>query len=156
MRKSFCLDSVSSFKDIARSPVNRSTSKHLWSFSKESRFPQEKVYCDNIYEIGGLRPHRYGVSIGKGSKSDFTKDLTVSPGSSKYPISSFFDYNKSHKAGYSLGIGREVRANVNVENSSRRSHWVGTPQSSWSWCILKSQNRQRAEIHSEGPHQDAR
>jgi hypothetical protein len=94
MRKSFCLDSTSSFKDINQSPVNKSTSKHLWSFTKESRFPQEKVYCDRMYNIDGLKPHKYGVSIGKGTKSDFTKDKSVSPGSSKYPRTSFFDYNK--------------------------------------------------------------
>ncbi len=82
MRKSFCLDSVSSFKDVNQNPLNRSTSKNLWTFSKEDRFPKEKVYCDRIYDINGMHPHKYGVDIGKGSKSDFTKDKTCSPGSS--------------------------------------------------------------------------
>jgi hypothetical protein len=106
MRKSFCLDSVSSFKEINQSPLNRSTSKNLWSFGKDDRFQKERVYCDRIYEIGGMRPSKYGVSIGKGSKSDFTKDKTVSPASSKYFRSSFFEYNKEHGKGWSLGIGR--------------------------------------------------
>ena len=35
MRKSFCLDSISSFKDINGSPLNKSVSKNLWSFAKD-------------------------------------------------------------------------------------------------------------------------
>lgn len=38
MRNTFCLKSVSSSKDISASQLNTSTSKNLWSFSKDSRF----------------------------------------------------------------------------------------------------------------------
>lgn len=129
MRKSFCLDSVSSFKDINASPLNRSTSKNLWSFAKDARFHQDKVYCDKIYDTNGMRPHRYGVSIGKGNKSDFTKDLTASPGSSKYFKASLFEYNKSHQKGYSLGLGREVSPTVNSEHKTGWPHRIGAIKS---------------------------
>lgn len=125
MRKSFCLDSVSSFRDINQSPLNRSTSKNLWSFSKDNRFQKEKVYCDRIYEVGGMRPSKYGVSIGKGTKSDFTKDRTASPGASKYFRSSFFDYNKEHQKGWSLAVGREVpdRSKARKPRTRDTSSW---------------------------------
>ena len=43
MKSSFVLDSVSSFQQINKSPLNRSSSKSLWSFGKDSRFKQPKV-----------------------------------------------------------------------------------------------------------------
>lgn len=47
MQKSICLSSVSSFKQINSSPLNRSSSKHLWSFSKDDRFKSSKVQYIN-------------------------------------------------------------------------------------------------------------
>lgn len=91
MRKSFCLNSVSSSKQINKSPLNTSTSKNLYSFSKESRFKQETIACDRIYELPSLRPSKYGVGIGRGHKSDFTRDKTVSPPASRYTRLSFFE-----------------------------------------------------------------
>lgn len=90
MRKSFCLQSVSSFKEINRAPTNNSPAKNLWTFNKDQRFSNQKVYCDKIYDLQGLKPKKYGIGIGKGSKSDFTKDLTVSPSASRYLRKSFF------------------------------------------------------------------
>jgi hypothetical protein len=49
-----------------------------------------------------------GVGIGYGRKSDFTKVLTSSPGSTKYQLKSSFEENKSKKKGYSLRPGRQV------------------------------------------------
>lgn len=43
MRSSFCLDSVSSARQINLSPLNTSSSKQLFSFSKDSRFKQPPV-----------------------------------------------------------------------------------------------------------------
>ena len=43
MRNTFCLNSVTSYNQIHSSPVNRSSSKNLWSFAKDSRFKKPKV-----------------------------------------------------------------------------------------------------------------
>ena len=40
-----------------------------------------------------------GAAIGYGTKSDFTKDLTASPGSSKYRLDTLFDTNKKKARG---------------------------------------------------------
>lgn len=51
MRSDFVLESVSSARQINLSPLNTSTSKHLYSFSRDSRFKLPPPYCDNIYDI---------------------------------------------------------------------------------------------------------
>ena len=43
MKNSFCLKSVVSSRQINLSPLNRSTSKNLWSFGKDSRFKKPLV-----------------------------------------------------------------------------------------------------------------
>lgn len=43
-----------------------------------------------------------GAGMGYGKKSDFTKDLSVSPGSSKYEIKTIFDKNAKSKKGFSI------------------------------------------------------
>jgi len=40
--------------------------------------------------------------MGYGEKSDFTKDLTCSPGSSKYRLDTLFDKNTKSKKGFSI------------------------------------------------------
>jgi hypothetical protein len=50
-----------------------------------------------------------GTSLGKGKKSDFTKDLTCSPGSTKYLLKTIFDKNVSSKKGFSLYESRAVK-----------------------------------------------
>ena len=46
------------------------------------------------------------ASLGYGTKHDFTKDLTASPGATKYNIRSIFDENKTR--GKSFGLSREL------------------------------------------------
>ena len=47
--------------------------------------------------------------MGYGKKSDFTKDLSVSPGSPKYEIKTIFDKNAKSKNGFSIYQSREVK-----------------------------------------------
>ncbi len=108
MRKSFCLKSVASSKQISENQLNRSPSKSLFSFPKDTRFKNEMSACDKMYNLPSLKPSKYGVSIGKGHKSDFTKDLTISPPASRYSRISFFEENKKRGKGYSMALGREV------------------------------------------------
>lgn len=42
------------------------------------------------------------VGIGYGKKSDFTKDLTSSPGVNKYQLDTLFDKNRKSKKGFSM------------------------------------------------------
>lgn len=63
--------------------------------------------CDSIYNISSTM-RRSGVGIGYGKKSDFTKDLTVSPGATKYQIKTIFDNNRSSRKGFSMYESREV------------------------------------------------
>ena len=42
-----CVDAA----NILKSPVNNSTAKNHWSFSKDSRFKQSSYYCDSFYNI---------------------------------------------------------------------------------------------------------
>lgn len=63
--------------------------------------------CDNIYNSKSSLT-KNGKGIGYGKKSDFTKDLTCSPGSSKYRLDTLFDRNRKSKKGFSVGLSREV------------------------------------------------
>lgn len=51
---------------------------------------------------------RSGAGIGYGKKSDFTKDLTASPGATRYDIKTVFERNKASSKGFSLYLSREV------------------------------------------------
>lgn len=62
---------------------------------------QYKFSCDSIYNIPTTF-RRKGAAMGYGKKSDFTKDLTCSPGSSKYRLDTLFDKNSKSKKGFSM------------------------------------------------------
>ena len=78
--------------------------------------PLQEVYClvscylrscDSIYNLPTTF-RRTGAGIGYGRKSDFTKDLTVSPASSKYHLKTIFDANITRRKGFSIYESREV------------------------------------------------
>lgn len=43
---------------ILKSPVNTSTAKNHWTFSKDSRFKTPKFYCDTFYDIPDTKSDR--------------------------------------------------------------------------------------------------
>ncbi len=57
--------------------------------------------CDNIYNLNSSIKKK-GAALGYGNKSDFTKDLTASPGSSRYHLDTVFDKNRKSKKGFSM------------------------------------------------------
>lgn len=57
--------------------------------------------CDTIYNIPSPLKKK-GSGIGYGNKSDFTKDLTCSPGATKYRLDTVFDKNRKSKKGFSM------------------------------------------------------
>jgi len=53
--------------ECSKSQLNCSPSKQIFSFSKSPRFPEPKVYCDNIYNKPSAITSR-GASIGYGNR----------------------------------------------------------------------------------------
>lgn len=49
-----CVDAVA----ILKSPHNTSTAKNHWSFSKDSRFKDPKLYCETFYNIPDTKSDR--------------------------------------------------------------------------------------------------
>ena len=62
--------------------------------------------CPLVSYGGDLLDKGKGAGIGIGKKSDFTKDLTCSPPSSKYLLKTEIDVNKYSNKGFSLGTNR--------------------------------------------------
>lgn len=77
---------------IRRSPLNLSPSKYACPFAREQRF--KPLNPEYLSINGRCKKHAYvkdesklskmRFSVGKGSRSDFTKTLTCSPPSTKY------------------------------------------------------------------------
>ena len=102
-----CVDSAA----ILKSPLNTSSAKNQYSFSKTERFLAPKPYCDNIYELGDCKMTRK-TSFGYGRKTDLDYGKhrhNKSPSPDRYQIDSFVDTNKKHVRGSSCHIGRDVR-----------------------------------------------
>ncbi|CAD8111762.1 unnamed protein product [Paramecium sonneborni] len=98
------------FKQVKMNPLNKSTSKQLYSFSKSPRFnyKEKPDYVKNsapFYEIKGTigSPNK-GVTFGYGTKVDFSKlcDETPGPGSYKLEI----EQPKTNIQKHTMGIGR--------------------------------------------------
>ena len=49
--------------------------------------------------------------MGYGKKSDFTNDLTSSPGVSKYNLKTIFDLNQTSRKGFTMYENRDVIIN---------------------------------------------
>lgn len=82
-----CVDAAA----ILKSPVNNSTAKNHWSFSKDSRFKIPKFYCDTFYNIPETKSTRK-ASFGYGKKTDHDVDKNrhnVIPPSNTYDLKSF-------------------------------------------------------------------
>lgn len=67
-----CVDAVA----ILKSPHNTSTAKNHWSFSKDSRFKDSKLYCETFYNIPDTKSDRkagklsFKKGFGYGKKTD--------------------------------------------------------------------------------------
>lgn len=87
--------------------------------------------CDSFYETSSSF-QKPGAAMGYGKKSDFTKDLTSSPGSSKYDLKTIFDHNRKSNKGFSISLSRDVFMRLKLENSIERLHPFRSTQSSSS------------------------
>jgi hypothetical protein len=84
MRSDFVLESVSSARQINLSPLNTSTSKHLFSFSRGSRFKLDPHYCDSIYDLPSYFQRTHSSANKSRSKLNsthlsFKGEVTVPP-----------------------------------------------------------------------------
>ena len=108
---------VKSKLEISRSPINQSTSKQMYSFSRAARFPplKTKGYCDTFYTLPSVTMTRY-ASLGKGTKFDFTR---TSRGANPnfYSVKRDFDPDNLRGPKFSFGICREKYAKVYYETN---------------------------------------
>jgi len=90
---------------IAKSPLNNSKSKYLFSFGKAQRFSDPKKQTDHpFYNISVWRGDR-STTLGKGTKYDFTKE-NKDKCQNFYNVSKDFDPKTSEAPRYSFGLGR--------------------------------------------------
>ena len=89
---------------IHNNPMNNSTSKMLYSFSKDKRFHKEDYLDVPFHTLPEIRNKRT-TCMGFGAKTRF-EDTRGVPSPDKYNVSREFDNHS--KSGFSFGIGRDV------------------------------------------------
>lgn len=117
VRENRYLDVISTPQQIHDLPMNTSVSKHLYSFSKSERFPERsyRANCSEaFYEIPQLiYRNKRSCSMGKGSKSDFTKTRYETPPPNAYnPQNNSIAFNDAMKPG--IGVSREMAPQMGI------------------------------------------
>jgi hypothetical protein len=99
---------ISNPNQIKNHPVNTSTAKYHWSFSKSSRFKEPRSYSNTIGCEGNLSSFsKNAVGFGYGDRSAIFNGINQDqPSSCQYNIPSSFKNNKEHR-GYSFGNNRD-------------------------------------------------
>lgn len=101
---------------IAKSPLNNSKSKYLYSFSRSPRFSDPKKTIDYpMYNLTTWRNPR-AASIGYGTKYDFTKE-NKDKCQNFYNISKDFNPKTSEAPCYTFGLGRSSFEKVYYESN---------------------------------------
>lgn len=86
-----------------RNPLNDSTSKTLWSFSRDKRFKSDRKYCPYIaYDFNLSTNNRRNTSFGYGRRTDFKLNNVYTPSPANYQVSG----NITAKSGKSFGTSR--------------------------------------------------
>lgn len=87
---------VSNCNEINGNPLNSSTAKFLYSFSKDERFKTIKGNPNklNAYDLGSKLTKK-GSKFGTAPRKDWTIKNEFIPAPNTYEISSVFDSNKS-------------------------------------------------------------
>ncbi|CAK61738.1 unnamed protein product (macronuclear) [Paramecium tetraurelia] len=103
------LQNYEQFKQVKQNPLNNSRSKQLYSFSKSPRFnyKEKRDNSPSFYTIKTdlISPHK-GVSFGSGSKVDFSKLGTKTPGPGHYQIKQSKTTQESNLKKHTMGVGR--------------------------------------------------
>lgn len=108
-------DISSNHERVVKSPINRSKSKHLYSFSKSIRFDDLKNQSSKTftYELPTLK-NRRSTSLGYGKKFDFIIKH-INKKVPFYDIPSEFNPKKPPTPAFSFGIGRQFYDKVIFE-----------------------------------------
>lgn len=110
------LSMITAGDQIAKSPLNNSKSKYLYSFSRASRFtdPSKKIDYP-MYNLSSWKNDR-AASIGYGTKYDFTKE-NKDKCQNFYNISKDFNPKTSDAPSYTFGLGRSSFEKVYYETN---------------------------------------
>lgn len=132
--------SLVSNEDIRKHLANNSPAKITHSFSKSRRFLEPNPECkEAAYGSTTSLSKRYS-GIGFGSRSDFTKNRVVSPGSPTYKVPSQFD---SPGQTYSFRIGREKSPERDYLYHLRKARVPGPGTVPLLLCSTKTRSRPR-------------
>lgn len=102
-------------EQIVNSPLNTSSAKQQFTFSKAPRFQErhKQKMCEALYDLPSGRMKRT-TSFGIGTRFIF-KHREQSPPPNSYNLPSVFDLSKGKGQVYSLGIAREAYAKVYIK-----------------------------------------
>lgn len=98
--------------------INTSTSKQMYGFGTESRFPKRKKSYDAFhYDLPSVRD-TFTTTFGYGKKFDFSKNAMKDKSHLYYDIPREFDIKRRNTPQYSFGKGRDVckRPGLNLKN----------------------------------------
>lgn len=96
--------SITPSEHIRNHPANTSISKEVHAFTKTQRFISPNPECSNVSYTYNSHLSNRKIGFGYGTKSDFTRTLTVSPPATKYQLKTFTDDTKNK--GKSFGLDR--------------------------------------------------
>lgn len=118
---------------IAKSPLNNSKSKYLFSFWKADRFSDPKKKTDHpFYDVSMWRWNR-STTLGKWTKYDFTKE-NKDKCQNFYNVSKDFNPKTSDAPSYTFGVEREKFKNVYYETNKMIDKSIPGP---WIYTITK-------------------
>ncbi|CAD8196782.1 unnamed protein product [Paramecium octaurelia] len=97
------------FKQVKQNPLNNSKSKQLYTFPKSPRFnyKEQRDNSPSFYQIKTdlVSPNK-GVSFGSGSKVDFSKLGTKTPGPGYYQVQQQKLNQVTNLKKHTMGVGR--------------------------------------------------
>lgn len=99
-------------------PLNRSISKHLYSFPKANRFEASRdPVCNRaFYDIKKNAFSNRTTTFGYGNKTDFI-DRQPNPPVGNYKLTDQFAYNRYKNRGYSFNKNSKFDSQTNPERS---------------------------------------
>lgn len=109
---------IASGEPISRSPINKSTSKQMYSFPKADRFENLAKSSSSstfYYNLPSVKSNR-ATSLGRGDKYDFTRDHK-GKNATFYNLPSDFDRKHLHAPAFTFGVSRHYYDKVYYETN---------------------------------------
>ena len=120
----------------ATNPLNKSTSKQMFSFPRSPRKSidaiRTEIYTHQMYELASSvsmtklnQKKTPGFGIGsKLSNKDMRLEQRLMPGPGSHNLRSSFEANKSHRKGYTFGASNETYAKVYNKCLPEKKGWT--------------------------------